>query len=99
MKTFRIYFPYGQLPHDIIVRAWQDEDFKKKLLKNPNEAFLEAGFTPPARKIKIVINTEKQATFVLPDMPESLKDASYESMLAHSIASTGDKASGTCDTK
>ncbi|HHS7808994.1 NHLP leader peptide family RiPP precursor [Pseudomonas putida] len=99
MKTFRIFFPYGQLPHEIIVKAWQDEDFKKELLKNPNKAFEKAGFSSPAADVKVVINNQKEATFVLPEMPNTLMGASFEDMLAHSIASTGDKASGTCDTK
>lgn len=99
MKTFRIFFPYGQLPHEIIVRAWQDEDFKKELLKDPNSAFAKAGYASPAKKVRVVTNTQKDATFVLPEMPTTLMGASYEDMLASSIASTGDKASGTCDTQ
>ena len=97
MKSLKIFFPYGQLPHDVIVNAWQDEDFRVKLLNNPNEAFIEMGYAPPAEATTVVVNTSREATFVLPEVPESLTGASYQDMLDHTIASTGDKASGTCD--
>lgn len=97
MKTLRIFFPYGQLPHDLIVKAWEDESFKDKLLKNPNEAFQELGYEPPAETTRVVVNTNSEAFFVLPEMPASLQGASRQDMLEYTIKNTGDKASGTCD--
>lgn len=98
MKSLKIFTPYGQLPHDVIVRAWQDEAFRNKLLTNANEAFAEAGYIAPAQSTLVTINTHERASFVLPSMPDSLVGATFEDMLKHSIANTGDKASGTCDT-
>ncbi len=97
MKKLDVFTPYGQLPHHIIVKAWQDEKFKEKLLNDPIGAFDEAGYEAPAEKLIVTINTEKVASFVLPEMPKSLVGSSYQDMLEFTIASTGDKASGTCD--
>ena len=97
MKTLKIFFPYGQLPHDIIVKAWEDESFRDRLLTNPNEAFRECGYDPPAETTRVVVNTKREASFVLPEMHESLRGASPQDMFDYTIKSTGDKASGTCD--
>ena len=95
-KTARIFIPYGQLPHDVIVKAWQDEAFKARLLSNPNDAFIECGYNAPAKTTTVTVNTPEQASFVLPPTPSALAGASYDDMLKASIANTGDKATGTC---
>lgn len=97
-KSLSIFTPYGQLPHEVIVKAWQDSDFKARLLSEPNMALMECGYAIPATITNVRINTADEANFVLPEMPRSLLGASFEDMLDQSIAHTRDRQSGTCDT-
>jgi hypothetical protein len=50
-----------------IARAWNDADFKAKLLSNPRAALAEAGVEVPAGvSIKVVENTSDTVHVVLP---------------------------------
>ena len=54
----------------IIVRAWADEDFRRRLLEFPGETFAEFGIQAPAGvTIKVVADDAMTQHFVLPLPP------------------------------
>ena len=56
----------------LIKRAWEDEDFKKALLKNPKETIKkDFGIQLPEITINVLENTSETAYFVIPKKPVS----------------------------
>ncbi len=54
----------------IIMRAWADEEFRRKLLEHPGETFAEFGIqAPPGVTIKVVADDAQTQHFVLPLPP------------------------------
>jgi hypothetical protein len=54
----------------IVAKAWSDEVFKQRLLKNPEAVFQEYGFdTPKGVTFKIHENTNKVIHITLPAKP------------------------------
>ncbi len=78
----------------IIAKAWSDDAFKQKLLKDPLPIFKEYGIEFRGMTCKIHENTEKVIHFSLPEKPpgeiteESLKKISGAGQY-HSNASCG----------
>jgi len=61
----------------IIAHAWKDENFRKKLLKNPKEALKEHGIDLPAKtEVKVFSEDENHLYFVLPKAPSEIKKLS-----------------------
>jgi hypothetical protein len=53
----------------VIAKAWIDEDFKQKLLKNPQMALKEAGLSIPGMTFEVHENSEKKTHLILPQKP------------------------------
>jgi hypothetical protein len=54
------------------VRAWSDENFKKRLMSNPKSALQEMGITAPAgMEVKVVENTNNMVHLPLYAKPAS----------------------------
>ena len=59
-----------QILKDIIMRGWENDDFKKQFLEKPNAAFLEKGLmVPPDVNIQVHENTEHDIFIVIPQKP------------------------------
>ena len=55
----------------IIAKAWEDENYKTRLLADPATVLSEEGLTvPPGVEVKIVEETKKLAWLVLPVQPQ-----------------------------
>jgi hypothetical protein len=55
----------------VVAKAWADENFKQKLLKNPAAALKEMGVQlPPDRKVEIHESTDRVTHLILPPRPE-----------------------------
>lgn len=54
----------------IVVRAWKEEDFKQRLIDEPNAALAEMGFAVPKGTNYVVVeNTPERKHIVLPAPP------------------------------
>lgn len=63
----------------IVARAWADQQFKQRLIDNPNKVLAEAGMTIPAGMNFVVVENEpRRAYLVLPTRPDS--DLSVQEM-------------------
>lgn len=52
---------------EVTARAWKDEDYRKRLIREPDKVFTEAGLKiPPGAHIKIVENTPTVAYVSIP---------------------------------
>jgi hypothetical protein len=68
---------FEKLRTKIIVRAWKDPSFRKKLLKNPRAAIKEMGFNVPENlEIHVVEDKAGSLTFVLPPSTAQTKQLS-----------------------
>jgi hypothetical protein len=65
---------------EIIARAWEDPEYKAKLLSNPKEALADMGVTvPDGVDLKVLETTPEQTYFVLPAEPSGdLSNAELE---------------------
>lgn len=64
-----------------IVRAWTDEDFKAKLLSDPNAALVEHGVEISAGiTVKVIENTANTQHLVLPVAPSNAAELSAEEL-------------------
>ncbi len=55
----------------VVAKAWTDEKFKEKLLKNPEKTLAEIGIVLPAgQKIEIHAGSERVMHLVLPQKPQ-----------------------------
>ena len=55
---------------EIIIRAWTDADFKRRLLSSPDEVFDEYSISRSEKRVVVVENKEDTAYFVLPLTPD-----------------------------
>jgi hypothetical protein len=65
----------------VVARAWADEKFKRKLLKEPAAALADMGIRVPRDvKVKVVENTPATVHLVLPGVPfeSDLSDSELE---------------------
>jgi hypothetical protein len=53
-----------------VAKAWLDEGFKQKLLKNPQEALKEMGCAIAGMTFEIHENSEKKTHLILPQKPK-----------------------------
>ncbi len=54
----------------VLAKAWADERFKEKLLKNPGQALKEMGIeVPTGRRIEVHEVSDKVVHFILPKKP------------------------------
>jgi hypothetical protein len=59
----------------VIARAWSDQLFKERLLRDPAKALKENGIkVPEGEAVKVVENTPKMVHLVLPARPDELSD-------------------------
>jgi hypothetical protein len=67
---------------ELVAKAWSDESFKKRLMKDPMPVLKEHGFPlpPPGVEVRVVENTDKVRYLLLPNRPSSgqLKDADLD---------------------
>lgn len=55
----------------IVARAWRDEAFRRRLIRNPRAVLKEMGFPVPAGvKVKVLQNTRRTLYVVLPAKPK-----------------------------
>ena len=55
----------------IVARAWSDDDFKSRLLKDATKVFKEEGVkVPRGVKVKAIENSAKTVHFVIPAKPK-----------------------------
>lgn len=55
----------------LIARAWEDEDFKARLVEEPKAVFADFGIKIPAGiEVRVVENTPKLIYFILPPKPD-----------------------------
>ena len=67
----------------LVAKAWSDEAFKQRLLKDPTAVAKEAGLDlPGGMALKVVEDTDKLVHFVLPSPPASgeLSDEDLQKM-------------------
>jgi hypothetical protein len=58
----------------IVAKAWEDEDYKQRLMADPASVLAEEGISvPDGVEIKLVEATDTQAWMVLPPKPEDGK--------------------------
>ncbi len=63
----------------IVVRAWGDENFKKRLLTHPNEVLKEMGVNPPpGMQIKVVENSDKVVHLPLYAKPSNAEISEHD---------------------
>src|SRR5262245_33794535 len=62
---------YGQ----VVAKAWQDEAFKQRLLRDPQSVLQEYGIQVPAgTQVRVVENTDQVVHLALPQKPRHLSD-------------------------
>jgi hypothetical protein len=62
---------YGQL----MVKAWQDETFKQRLLGDPKATLAEHGIPVPAgHEVRVLENSPQVTHLVLPPKPDEVPD-------------------------
>lgn len=67
----------NELRAKIITRAWKDENFRNKLLKNPKEVFKEYDIEIPKNvEMKVLSEDPTHFYFVLPNSPTRAKTLS-----------------------
>jgi len=70
----------------IITKAWEDETFKKRLLKNPEQVMKENGIDVPAgMHFQVIEDTAEKRNLVLPLKPKHvLSEADLKNLYAAS---------------
>ena len=54
---------------EVIVRAWKDEDFKKKLIADPKSTLAAAGVNVGNVKVNVHVDTADTLNLVIPQNP------------------------------
>src|SRR3954453_22339526 len=74
----------------VVARAWSDDEYKARLLAEPNAVLQEAGIdVPPGVEFRIVENTDNVVYLPLPPTPtEDLSDEQLEQVSGGATAST-----------
>jgi hypothetical protein len=71
----------GRIMGQVIAKAWTDDVFKQRLLKDATAVLKEEGIDVPAGlQVKAVLNTDKQFYLVVPQRPGKLTDQQIEAM-------------------
>jgi hypothetical protein len=79
----------------IVARAWSDEDFKQRLLSDPQVVLAEYGMEAPAGiEFQVVEDTPTVQHLVLPASPEG--DLTDEELVGASVADSYCRACGGC---
>ena len=85
---------YDEIRAKIIARAWKDEVFRKKFIKNPEEVFKEYGIDFPENvEMKVVSEDPTHFYFVLPQSPANPHEI-HEAELEKLAAGGGDCQKG-----
>ncbi len=59
----------------VVARAWTDEEFKQKLVKNPEKVLKDMGISiPEGVKLELHVQTNKTMHLILPDHPRDLSE-------------------------
>jgi hypothetical protein len=59
----------------VIAKAWSDESFKERLLSDPSAVLEAEGISVrKGAEVKVVEETEKLSYFVIPMLPDNVKD-------------------------
>ncbi|GAB1394984.1 hypothetical protein MASR1M60_31480 [Rhodocyclaceae bacterium] len=71
----------------LIARCWADEAFKQKLLADPAGTLKHEGIEVPVGvTLRVVENTEKDFTLVIPTRPKDLSDESLDGTVGGSCS-------------
>lgn len=66
--------------HKVVAKAWDDDDFKSRLVRDPGTIFEEYGIElPPGVSVNVMENTSEQWNFVLPARCAQISDGPLES--------------------
>jgi Nitrile hydratase, alpha chain len=80
-----------EIEEKIIAKAWQDNDFKQRLLSDPKHTLQEEGISlPDSIEVRVVEENANALYFVIPAQPSDIESLSAEELEA--IA--GGKAAG-----
>lgn len=90
-------FSREEIERKINLRAWQDPDFKKRLIRNPHETLKEFGMTniPHSVQIRAVEEEGDIWYLVLHRAPPNAKDLSEEDLLGISAADSTSATTGS----
>jgi hypothetical protein len=89
------------LPGDVIADALSDQKFKDELIRDPANVLKERGYSPPARQIIVLENSESTYHLVLTESPSRQSDLDLRSLEEslvekYGVNTTKCCASGTC---
>lgn len=89
------------LPSDVIADALSDQKFKDELIRDPANVLKERGYSPPARQIIVLENSESTYHLVLTENPSRQSDLDLRSLEEslvekYGVNTTKCCASGTC---
>lgn len=89
------------LPSDVIADALTDDEFRSELIQNPGKVLKDRGYSPPARQIIVLENSESTYHLVLTENPSRQDELDLKSLEASLIEKFGVEttkccASGTC---
>jgi nitrile hydratase len=60
----------------VIAKAWADEDFKRRLMEEPEAVLKEEGISiSPGKKIRVMEDTPRVCTLVIPTPPDEYASA------------------------
>ena len=67
----------------VIAHAWKDQNFKRKLLSNPEQALKEFGCPYPQNfHVNVIEEKENEYTLVIPRAPADSKKTSEQELLS-----------------
>lgn len=59
----------------VIAKVWADEEYKEKLMNNPEAILRDEGIEIPAgMKVNVLENTDQEYNLVIPQKPEELTE-------------------------
>lgn len=65
----------------IVTKAWNDENFKKKLVKSPKDVLKEFGLEVDENKTyKVLIDSEKEKHLIVPQKGHELSESQVKSV-------------------
>ena len=68
---------------NVVAKAWQDEEFKHKLLSNPKKVLEEAGVeVPGGAEIAIHEQSTNKFNLILPGKPSSISNTYIDDLIA-----------------
>lgn len=83
MENKRAHEEFQKKWSKAIAKAWFDESFKQKLLKNPETVLKEMGISYPGVKFTVHESTEKTCHLVIPVKPtEKLSEENLQKIAA-----------------